>query len=332
MSELRRDPVDGRWVIITPEPLKVSSLFHTNSNESDREQCPFSPGNEPDTPPEVLAFREPGSQANGPGWRVRVIPNRFPALKVEGKLDREGVGFFDKMTGVGAHEVIIESPEHDVTHATLSVRQLEEIFWAYRERMIDLRRDQRFQYVMVFKNWGMASGAKLDHPHSQLIALPILPKTIVEEMTGSKEYYGYKERCIFCDVIRQERDMAERLVCENDAFIAVCPWAPKFPFEVWVLPRVHDSCYEDSDPEMFKSMAEVVSEVHKRLDKALNRPHYNAILHTSPFAEQYNDYYHWHVEIMPRLNQVAGFEHGSGFFINPVSPEKAASFLKEVEI
>jgi len=334
LPELRRDPVDGRWVIISTGPHKRRVDFHTNKyDEKGRGKgCPFCPGSESLTPGEILAFRDPGTAPDSPGWRVRVIPNKFPALMVEGELNREGVGYYDKMNGIGAHEIIIESPRHEDVHASLSLKQLEEVFTAYRERIIDLHRDERFKYVMVFKNYGEAAGAGMEHPHSQLIAIPILPKHIIEETNGAKEYYGYKERCIFCDIIQQELEQENRTIARNDEFLAICPWAPKFPFEIWILPRHHDSSYEDSSSEQFAQLAQVVSEVHKRLDAALDRPHYNAVIHTSPFEIQHNDYYHWHMEIMPRITRVAGFEYGTGFYINPVSPEEAAEFLRKAEV
>jgi len=332
MSELRRDPVDGRWVIIASERSKRPVDFYTEEyEEKSSEGCPFCPGNESATPPEIFAIREQGSSPDGPGWQVRVIPNKFPALRIEDTLNREGVGYFDRMTGVGAHEVILESPDHHSVRSDLSVKQMENVYRTYRERITDLRNDARLKYVMVFKNYGDAAGASLAHPHSQLIALPILPHHIVEEMEGSKEYYTYKERCIFCDVIHQEREMEERLVCINDSYIAICPWAPIFPFEVWIMPLRHDSCFEDSDPDELEKLAEISLQVHKRLDKALQKPHYNAMLHTSPFDEQYNPFYHWHIEIFPRLTKTAGFEYGTGFYINPVPPEEAAKYLREVK-
>jgi len=333
MSELRRDPVDGRWVIIARERRKGPVDFHTRDyEEKTRENCPFCEGHEDRTPPEIFAFRHPDSSPNGPGWQLRVIPNKYPALRVEGEIEREGVGYFDRMSGTGAHEVIIETPEHFGHRSVLSIEELELVFRAYRERMVSLKNDRRIKYVMVFKNYGDEAGASLAHPHTQLIGLPILPHHIVEEMQGAKDYYRYKQRCIFCDIVHQETSMMERMVCENESFIAICPWAPIFPFEVWILPRSHDSCFEDSDPAGLRSLAAISSEAHKRLDAALRRPQYNSLLHTSPFDLQYNEYYHWHIEIMPRLTKVAGFEYGTGFYINPVPPEEAAEFLREVEI
>lgn len=332
MSELRRDPVDGRWVIISTGPQKQRVDIHTNKYKGQSKGCPFCEGNESVTPRELFAFRDRSTATNGPGWRVRVIPNKFPALAIEGEIKREGVGYYDKMNGIGAHEIVIESPNHDDVHATLSVQRIQEIFIAYRERIVDLQKDRRFKYVMVFKNYGEAAGAGTEHPHSQLIALPILPKRVIEETKGAKEYYSYKERCIFCDIIQQELEQEERIIAQNEGFLAICPWAPKFPFEIWILPRRHDSAFEDSSDEQLANLAQVISEAHKRLDVALSRPHYNAVIHTSPFEMQKNDYYHWHIEIMPRISRVAGFEYGTGFYLNPVSPEESARFLRESDI
>ena len=333
MSELRRDPVDGKWVIISAERGKRPVDFQTNSySDTSAANCPFCTGNEGGTPPEIFAIRDPESQPNQKGWKLRVIPNKYPALRVEDKLEREGVGYFDRMTGTGAHEVIIETPDHNEKRSTMPLEQTEMVFRAMRERIVDLRHDRRMKYVMVFKNYGDAAGASLAHPHTQIIALPVMPQKIEVEMAGARDYHRYKERCIFCDIIHQEAEMKQRVVSENDGFIAICPWAPIFPFEVWILPKQHDSCFEDCDPAELKRLASISREVHKRLDAALSVPNYNSILHTSPFDEQYNDYYHWHIEIMPRLTRTAGFEYGSGFFINPVPPEEAAQFLREVEI
>ncbi len=333
MSELRRDPVDGRWVIIAAERRKRPVDFQTRPYETESsEKCPFCEGKEDQTPPEVFAIRGQDSMPNGPGWELRVIPNKYPALRIEGELTREGVGYFDKMSGTGAHEIIIETPDHYAHRSTMTLHQLENVYRAYRERIVALRHDRRIKYVMIFKNYGDAAGASLAHPHTQLIALPILPHHIVEEMNGARQYFQYKQRCIFCDVIYQEADMAERVVCQNEGFIAICPWAPIFPFEVWVLPRQHDSCFEDCNPDELERLADLCSQVHKRLDQALAMPQYNSILHTSPFDEQYNDYYHWHIEIMPRLTRTAGFEYGTGFYINPVPPEEAAGFLRDMEV
>ncbi len=219
MSELRKDPVTGRWVIISSERGKRPSDFGIQKVKAKEGFCPFDPGNEDKTPPEILAFRQEGSPRNGPGWRLRVVPNKFPALRVEGDINREGVGLYDKVSGIGAHEVIIETPNHQDSLTTLTPKQFEEVLWAYRARMLDLRKDIRLRYAMLFKNHGEAAGATLEHSHSQLIALPIVPHLVMEEMAGARDYYSYKERCIFCDIIRQEIQQGERVVLENAEFI-----------------------------------------------------------------------------------------------------------------
>lgn len=332
MPQLRKDPVLGRWVIISTERGKRPTDFAHDKEIAKGGFCPFDEGNEDKTPPEVLAFREGASKPNTPGWRVRVVPNKFPALSIEGDVDRAGEGMYDKMNGVGAHEVIVETPEHDVDFADLPPHQIELVTRAIQERMLDLQGDTRFRYIQVFRNRGNAAGASLEHPHSQLIALPILPKRVIEELAGSKRYYGYKERCVFCDIIAQETWTKSRIVCENDMFIAVAPFAARFPFEVWVLPQRHQPSFEVMDEATRRAYALVVKETLQRVNAALDDPPYNLIVHTSPTGERDLKYYHWHVEIMPKLTKVAGFEWGSGFYINPTPPEDAAQYLRDVVI
>ena len=216
MPELRKDPITGRWVIISTERGKRPSDFVRESVEiKGKGICPFCPGNEGKTPPEILAYGRNGTGRDTPGWTVRVVPNKFPALGIEGGLDREGEGLFDRMNGVGAHEVIVETPDHNLTMATMSDRAVEEVLWAYRDRVVDLKNDRRFRYVLLFKNHGEPAGASLEHTHSQLIALPIVPKRVREEVDNSKRYYDEKERCIFCDMIRQEIETEKRVILET---------------------------------------------------------------------------------------------------------------------
>ena len=332
MPQLRKDPVLGRWVIISTERGKRPTDFSHDREAARGGFCPFDEGNEDKTPPEVLAFREGKTKPDTPGWKVRVVPNKFPALSIEGDVDRAGEGMYDKMNGVGAHEVIVETPEHDVDFADLPPNQIDLVTRAIQERMLDLQGDTRFRYIQVFRNRGSAAGASLEHPHSQLIALPILPKRVIEELAGSKRYYGYKERCVFCDIIAQETWTKSRIVCENEAFIAVAPFAARFPFEVWVLPRRHQPSFEVMNEATRHAYSLVVKETLQRVNAALDDPPYNLIVHTSPCGERDLKYYHWHVEIMPKLTKVAGFEWGSGFYINPTPPEEAAQYLREVVI
>lgn len=332
MPELRKDPVLSRWVIISTERAKRPHDYKKEEEPKRGGKCPFCPGNEQMTPPEIMAYREENTQPNGPGWFLRVVPNMFPALMVEGELIREGEGIYDKMTGVGAHEVIIETPNHLDTLSTIDTGQFENVIWAYKERISDLKRDDRLKYVLVFKNHGYRAGASLEHAHSQLIALPIVPKTVMEELNGSKDYYNYKERCIFCDIIKQEMREGVRVVAENTEFLVICPFAARFPFEMWIMPKQHQSSFEDIEMAEVASLAQIFSNVLRRLRVGLDDPAYNFFLHNSPFTDSKFSHYHWHFEIVPRITRMAGFERGTGFYINPTPPEDSAKFLRDLEL
>ncbi len=332
MPELRKDPIIGRWVIIATERGKRPHDFVVEEEVVKGGFCPFCPGNEHTTPPEIFAYRNPGTQPNTAGWQLRVVNNKFPALVLKGEIERQGEGMFDKMSGIGTHEVIIENPDHRLNLATLPLEDFQLVLQAYRERIVSLAADPRTRYVLVFKNQGRAAGASLEHSHSQLISLPIVPELVMEEMNGSKFYYNWKERCVFCDMVRQELQQRVRVVLENDEFVALCPFAPRSPFEVWLLPKAHHSSYMDLRDESVQLLAAIFSETLKRLEKALGRAPYNFILHTAPVREPDIPHYHWHFEIMPKLTLMAGFEWGSGFFINPTPPEDAATYLRDVQL
>jgi len=332
MPELRKDPIIGRWVIIATERAKRPTDFKTEPREPSGSFCPFCEGNEDKTPPEILAYREPGTEGNKPGWRLRVVPNKFPALQIEGDLDKRGVGLYDRMNGVGAHEVIIETPEHHLTITELETAQIADILWAYRDRLSDLKRDTRFNFGMVFKNVGKVAGASLEHTHSQIIVLPTAPRTVVDEMRGGKTYYDYRGRCIFCDIVRQEIESGDRMVLDGERFIAYEPYAARFPFETWILPKFHASHYEHIDRPAAEELAYCLKTALLKIEKSLNMPAYNYIIHTTPFDHDHAEHYHWHIEIIPRLTKVAGFEWGTGFYINPVPPETAAEFLRNMRV
>ena len=333
MPELRRDPVTGRWVIISTDRQKRPNDFRFERTATlGREHCPFCPGHESMTPPEVLSYRQNGGAANAPGWDVRVVPNKFPALQVEGGLDRAADGLFDRMNGVGAHEVIIETPNHERTLAMMSEPEIERVLWAYRERILDLKRDIRLKYVLVFKNHGAAAGATLEHTHSQLIALPIVPDFVREEIDGARLHYSIKERCVFCDIVHQELADGRRIVVENADVVALAPYAPRFPFETWVLPKAHGARFEEAPRHEYESLARALKGVLQRMDRALETPPFNLIVHTSPSGADTSDVYHWHLEIIPKLTRVAGFEWGTGFYINPTPPEEAAQVLRSARV
>jgi UDPglucose--hexose-1-phosphate uridylyltransferase len=259
---------------------------------------------------------------------VRVVPNKFPALRIEGDLERSGEGLYDRMNGVGAHEVVIESPEHAARLEELPTAHLAEVLRAYRERVLDLARDLRLEYVTVFKNQGEAAGATLEHSHSQLIATPIVPMIVAEELSGALQHFRIKQRCIWCDIVRQERQAGVRVIREEGGLIAVAPFAPRLPFETWILPVAHRSGYEATSNDELLSLATLLGDILKRIGSALDDPPYNLILHSAPLRARALDHFHWHLEITPKLTRVAGFEWGSGFFINPTPPEEAARHLR----
>ncbi|HSB18043.1 MAG TPA: galactose-1-phosphate uridylyltransferase [Bryobacteraceae bacterium] len=330
MPELRKDPVTGRWVIIASDrAMRPTDFVREQVIPKGGRFCPFCPGNEQKTPPEVLAFRPHGGGRNEGGWTLRVVPNKFPALRVEGELNRQGEGIYDHMNGVGAHEVIIETPDHLLTFGELSEKQVEDVFWAFRERVLDLKKDRRLIYILIFKNHGEAAGASLEHTHSQLIALPVVPKRVREELDGAKRYFDFKERCIFCDIVRQELDTGPRVVLETEHYVVVSPYAPRFPFETWVVPKRHYSHFEDIETSSIQNLGWVMRATIRKIDKVLERPPYNLMIHSAPIQEGAMTHYHWHIEIIPKLTKVAGFEWGTGFYINPTPPETAAKFLRD---
>lgn len=330
MPELRKDPIIGRWIIISKERSKRPTDFVVEEAKVSGGFCPLCPGNERTTPPEVLAYRADGHhQPDTPGWQVRVVPNKYPALVIEGDLDKQGEGLYDMMNGIGAHEVLIESANHDDVFATLPPDHMIKVFMAFRDRIKDLENDPRFRYVMIFKNYGKAAGASLEHSHSQLIALPILPRMIVSELSGSLSYYKYKERCVFCDIIRQEMQSNRRIVCQNEQFITITPFAPRTPFEMWVLPKKHASAFKKQTDEQLASLTAIFAESLQRLDACIPNIPYNFVLHTQPLRSPDLDHFHWHFEIVPKLTSIAGFEWGTGFYINPMAPEEAATYLRE---
>ncbi len=336
MSILRKDPVSSGWVIIAEERGDRPTTFDTTKIKKRTGFCPFCEGNENSTPPEISACREPNSHKDGPGWRVRTIPNKFAALGIEGDLNRRGVGMYDMMNGVGAHEVIIETPEHDANMALYSPEKMHEVLNMYLERHLDLMKDQRFKYIQIFRHYGYSAGATLDHPHTQLIALPITPRWVKEELLCAKEHYDIKERCLFCDIINQEIDSKSRLIFENDAFISFAPFASKFPFETWIIPKQHRSDFKMVSDAEIKQLAIAMPKTLLAINRALNDPPYNMILHSAPQlppdrpgADTIVHDYHWHIEIYPRISKMAGFEWGTGVYINTVLPEKAAEYLRE---
>jgi UDPglucose--hexose-1-phosphate uridylyltransferase len=335
-SQLRYCAVRQTWTIIAPQ--RNRSIRTVEADRLDRVPAaddPFAPGNEHQTPPEI--FRLPRDTRQP--WQVRVFANSFPALRVEGEVERWAVGLNDSVSGVGAHEVIVETPASDLELADLSVEEIDLVLTAYRARLQDLRRDPRLRYIQIFKNQGRAAGASIAHAHSQLIATPIIPTAAAQELRACREHYSRRERCLFCDLIRQELRLAERICLETDGYLAMSPFAAASPFETWILPKEHRHDFALASSDEIRGLAIILRDTLRRLRRALDDPPYNLVLHTSPNPHPRPgrpDYwttiehdYHWHLELVPRIRREAGFEWGSGFTINPTPPEEAARTLAE---
>jgi UDPglucose--hexose-1-phosphate uridylyltransferase len=333
MGELRRDPIVGRWVIVDTDHPNKPEDFERDQYIPKGGACPFCYGSESLTPPEIDAFRPAGTSPNTPGWQVRVVSNKFPALQIEGDLNRRGVGIYDMSNGTGAHEVLIETPYHHKDIPDLLNEEIENFIAMSCKRAQDLTKDKRFKYIMIFKNYGPAAGASLEHPHTQIVALPMIPKNVMEEIKGSQNYFEYRERCIFCDIIRQEIQEKERVVMENKYFICFCPFVSRFPFEIWIIPKIHNGYYCHISSQEIPDLAAILKNTIFKLKKVFPNLAYNFIIHTSPANADAGgfDGYHWHIELMPKLTRVAGFEWGSGFYIVPTPPELAAQYLKEAK-
>jgi UDPglucose--hexose-1-phosphate uridylyltransferase len=340
MPELRKDPLVGRWVIISTERAKRPDEFLDLENaeqEPPQQECPFCEGHEAKTRPEIAAHRTPGSAPNGPGWNVRVIPSIAPVLQIEGNLEQKTNGLHQVTTGIGAHEIIIENPKHVHSVADMPEEQIRRIIDVSIDRIVDLEKDTRFTYVLLFKNHGTEAGeGQFHHSRSQLIALPVNPIRVREELTGARNYFREKERCLFCDMVKQELESRERIAAETPYFVAVTPFASRFPFELWILPKNHCADFTKLPEAERADLAVMLKLAQSKITHVLHDPPVNTILHTAPFRRgRPGDWgtidadFHWHIEIVPRLTRVAGFEWGSGFYINPFTPEEAARFLRE---
>jgi len=335
MSQMRKDIFTGRWVIVAETDAIQPSALRFKPFARDAAFCPFCETNEASTPPELFAIRRPGSMANGPGWSVRVVPNFRPHLRIEGDLERRGEGFYDLMNGVGAHEIIAETPRHDRSLHELEPNEISDVMRAYAARITDLEGDRRIRYVLIFKNHGEGAGAHtIFHSISQLMALPVTPRNIKTKLMTARDYYVLKERCLYCDVLEQELRAQRRLVAENKDFAAFTPFASRFPFEICVLPKSHNSAFSRISESERGNLALLLRDILQKLENTLGKIPYSLSLQDRPFMRRRKDYwktieadFHWHLEILPQVFRVTGFEWASGFFYNPVPPEIAAQCL-----
>ncbi len=343
MPELRRDPTSRSWVVIATERSRRPSDFRVPRDERKVGACPFCYGNEHMTPPEVLALGREHGSPDEKGWSVRVVPNRFPALSLDAgepgadeAKDAPGEpemarGIYKRRPAVGAHEVLVESPDHDSTFGTHSQGQMEDVLTALVDRFRALSRNRRLKYLQAFKNWGRVGGASLEHTHCQLIATPMVPAVVRQEIEIAGEYHEETGACLYCDIAAVEREARERVVEESEHFLAFCPYASRLPYEIWILPRRHRAAFEDISPDELGDLARSLRRTVRRLELAFDNLPYNLIWHTSPWTGDFGAYYHWHLELFPRLAILAGFELGTGYYINPTAPEAAAGALREHE-
>lgn len=329
MGELRRDPIVGRWIVVNKKSLGPKDYTPEVRRFHQKEICPFCAGRESRTPGEIDAVRFDGSYPNTPGWQVRVVPNRFPALDIHGEIDRRAFGIFDACNGIGAHEIVIETPDHFKDFPDMTEHEMFQVINKYASRMTDLPRDKRFEYVMIFKNYGAAAGASLEHAHSQIIALPMVPKYVAESIEGAEAHYARDGRCIYCDIVAQEKKDASRIITENEDFICFASYVSRFSFESWIMPKTHQANFGDMHDGQKFNLGKILKDILRRNRLCLGDHSYNFFIHTAPAKYKRSECYHWHIEIIPKLTNVAGFEWGTGFYVVMTDPDDAARYLRE---
>lgn len=332
MSEFRCDPITGRQVIIAPQRSRRPIAAFSGS-ESKREPgpayeagCPFCAGNEAMTPPELLALGSGGVSADERGWQVRVVPNRYPAVERTQERPRANDS---ASAGYGAHEVLVESPLHNRQPGSFPPGQMELVIEALHRRGEALAGDPKLHYLQFFRNYRSGAGASLEHPHSQIIALPFVPPLLRRELEQTRKLYLAGGGCPFCRLLEEECVLMERIIALNESFSAFIPYAARSPFESWILPRRHGASFLGTGAEERAALAAILERVLRALAQALDDPPYNYYLHAAPLRSPPLPYYHWHIEIHPRVGINAGFEMGSGVYINEIVPEEAARFIRE---
>jgi UDPglucose--hexose-1-phosphate uridylyltransferase len=325
-GELRKDLATGKWVLVRP---RVSE-----NGDSDHGPCPFCPGNEHLTLPEIAAYRPPGGGSSRPGWEVRVVPERDPFFLIEEEMVREGIGMFDRVSTRGASEIVVESPDHSMTLETADEGQIERVLWMYRDRVRDLKRDSKIRSIVVTRRYGKP-GSHIQHPFSRVLAAPIVFDDVRAELTQAREYYAYKRRCVFCDTIREEAATGDRLIQMTSHFTAFVPYAARVPFELRVLPRRHTCAFEEIVPDEVADLARLLKRLCGLLVKGSGNPSYRITLHTAPNLsvkivqgewDTIERDYHWHMEILvypERAMFVAGIA------VTDMLPEEAARLLRE---
>lgn len=324
VSFFRKDPFGPAWVLISPERGLEASDF--GSAQPAAQTSPLSPGNEKRFGREIMAVRPAHSKIDGPDWSVRVIPH--PASMLEARaFTTSDDGYFTQGSASGFHELVVEHPDARVRFDSMPLAHLQEVLKVYRERLARLAAMPGIRHVQVSRNVGAAAGALYDHPHAQVLAVPVTSRWLNEEVQAANDYHAKHGTCLFCDVLARELEVRERIVSQNASFVALAPYAAKTPFETWVVPRRHDSAFASISSNDLPQLAEMLQTVVTALNSALDVPPYNLVLQTLPHSG--TDAFHWHIEFFPRLTKQAGFDWGSGFYVNPTPPEAAARFLRE---
>ncbi|MBI4464956.1 MAG: galactose-1-phosphate uridylyltransferase [Acidobacteria bacterium] len=331
MPELRQNPISKQWVIIATERARRPDEMVKDRPErkplpSFVERCPFCLGNEHLTPPESMRLERDGQ------WLVRVIPNKFAALSREGELVRKFNGLKCAVSGVGIHDVVVETPDHSKTTALLPEEDVELIIRSYKDRYFAITEDPRIEHVTIFKNHGTGAGTSLEHPHSQIIATPIIPPEIRMRMEEALRFYDMCGECIFCRVLHDELADRVRIVHETSHFVSFIPFASLTPFALWIFPRRHMASFGEIRPEEIQDLGQMLRQVLAKLYYGLKDPDYNYVVRTSPSEGRHLRYYHWYLSLIPRLTRTAGFELGSGMYINPTIPEANAEFLRGIDV
>lgn len=329
MHELRKDPILSRWVAVLETSLAPGD-YRLVSPGPQEDSCPLCAGREAEAPPEIMAARDGDGR-----WRARVIPSFRPVLVTDGDLGRRGRGMYDSMNSIGANELVVEVPAHGARPEDLGAGQVRTVLELYRARIVEIQKDERIRHVLICKNSGSEAGSGFTHQHSEIIATPVIPLRMKAELDGAKNYFEYKERCIYCDILEEELRVKERVILESERFLVFCPYAPKYPFEFWIVPKRHNCAFEETTAEELDDLGGVIASSMKMMREVLDEPSYNYVLHTAPNRIPRRDHwhtlgddFHWHIEVVPRLLRASGFEWGSGFYVVPTSPEDAASFLR----
>lgn len=332
MPDLRQDPISGRLVIIAEERAKRPFEFQHAPIRQRQTRCPFCEGNEQDTPAAIANYREDLPTAKP--WQVRVVPNKYPAINgAAPNLSGDAVAadnVYQSALATGTHEVIIESPQHITSVTELTEPQAQLVYQAYRDRLLQIAEDEELAFGVVFKNSGARAGASLEHLHSQLMALSVLPPELQVQLRNCERFLHSRGECVYCWMIEHELEQRQRVVAESASFVAICPFASRFDYETWILPRQHSAQFEDSTDQQLRELSQIVRETVSRMEHALGHPAYNLLLHSGPFDRSAQAHYHWHIETFPRLTQIAGFELATNCYINCTPPEKAAAFLRQV--